>query len=91
MARAKVVEVDYPTFLDLLRGTKSAGKTVGLHEIDRWGSYLEERGINESMAMAIARQRLESVSAIIIDAGGDSDGLYLYSEPEEICLRVVSI
>ena len=91
MARAKVVENDFPAFLELLRRTTSSGTAIEKHESERWSAYIGENGINESMAMSIAGQRLESVTVVIIAEGSDADGLYLYSTPEEICLRVVSI
>lgn len=90
MARWRVVERDFPAFLELLRRAESTGTAIEKHQPDRWQSYISEHGFNEDMAASIARQRMESVTAVIIAEGNESDGLYLYSTAEEICLRVVS-
>ena len=91
MARAKVVENDFPAFLELFRRCESSGAAIAKHQTEKWSAFIAEHGINESMAVQIAREQMESITLVIITEGSESDGLYLYSIPEEFCLRVVTI
>ncbi len=50
---------------------------------------MKAHNINEVGATAIARTRFEEPTPVIIDLGGERDGLYLYSDMEEGCLRLV--
>lgn len=90
MARARVVDFDYYRFLQILRRATNTGARIEKSET-RWSDYITRHGINEVAAAAIARQKFEDATAVIIDEGGDSDGLYFYSKNEEGCLRLVSI
>jgi hypothetical protein len=42
-------------------------------------------------ATAIARQKFESATAVIIAEGGETDGLYFYSRDDEACLRLTTV
>jgi hypothetical protein len=42
-------------------------------------------------ASAIARQKFEKATPVIIDEGRDTDGLYFYSRDEESCVRLVAV
>lgn len=88
MARGRVVEFDYYQFVNLLRRATDGG-----HRIDkgdaRWAEYVKSNGINEVAATAIARQKFEGATPVIIAEGQASDGLYFYSKNEEACLRLI--
>ena len=90
MARAKVVDFDYYQFLRILQRASAAG-----HRIDkvdsRWGDYVRNNKINEVAATAIARQKFENATAVIIAEGVDTDGLYFYSKNDEACLRLTTV
>lgn len=90
MARAKVVEFDYYQFLNLLRSAADAGARIDKNDA-RWTGYVKEHGINEVAATAIARQKFETATPVIIAQGKDTDGLYFYSKNEEACLRLVPL
>ncbi|HVS76951.1 MAG TPA: hypothetical protein VHE11_08455 [Steroidobacteraceae bacterium] len=90
MARAKVIDFDYYQFIGLLRRATDAGKRLERGDAG-WGEYVKSHGINEIAASAIARQKFESPTAVIIDEGQDTDGLYFYSKNEEACLRLVPL
>lgn len=90
MARAKVIDFDYYQFIGLLRRAADAGKRLERGDAG-WGEYVKSHGINEIAASAIARQKFESPTAVIIDEGQDTDGLYFYSKNEEACLRLVPL
>ena len=88
MARGRVVELDYYQFVKLLRRATDAGQRIDKGDA-RWAEYVKSNGINEVAATAIARQKFEGATPVIIAEGQDSDGLYFYSKNEEACLRLV--
>ena len=90
MARAKVVEFDYYQFVNLLRRATDAGARVDKSDA-RWAEYVKTNSINEVAATAIAKQKFENVTPVIIAEGGASDGLYFYSKKEESCLKLVPL
>lgn len=90
MSRAKVVEFDYYEFLKVLRRATDTGARVDKADA-RWSGYIKEKAINEIAATAIAKQKFEKVTPVIIAEGKDSDGLYFYSTNEEGCLRLVPL
>ncbi len=91
MARAKVMEFDYYQFLRILQRASDAGTRIDRSDPKRWGAYVKAKSINEVAATAIARQKFENVTPVIIDEGLDTDGLYFYSKNDEGCLRLVPL
>ena len=91
MARAKVVEFDYYLFLQMLQRATDTGKRIDKADADRWNGYVKAKAINEVAATAIARQKFENVTPVIIDEGRETDGLYFYSKNNEGCLRLVAL
>ena len=90
MARAKVVEYDYYQFLRMLQRAGNAGQRIDKSD-SRWGEYVRQNKINEVAATAIARQKFESATPVIIAEGNDTDGLYFYSKDDEACLRLTAL
>jgi hypothetical protein len=90
MARAKVVDFDYYQFLRVLQRAGSSGKRIEKSD-PRWGEYVRDNKINEVAATAIARQKFENATAVIIAEGNDTDGLYFYSKNDEACLRLTTL
>lgn len=85
-----MVEVDYYNFRQLLREAADRGARIEKRDKQRWDAYIKEHKLNEVGAMAIARSRFEEPTPVIVDLGNDQDGLYLYSDLEEGCLRLVA-
>jgi hypothetical protein len=90
MARAKVVEFDYYQFLRILQRAGNAGQRIDKSD-SRWGDFVKQNNINEVAATAIARQKFENATAVIIAEGSDTDGLYFYSRDDEACLRLTAL
>jgi len=90
MARAKVVDFDYYQFLRILQRAGDAGKKLEKSD-PRWSEFVRTKGINEVAASAIARQKFETATPVIIDEGRDTDGLYFFSRDEESCVRLVAV
>jgi hypothetical protein len=90
MARAKVVDFDYYQFLRILQRAGNAGQRIDKSD-SRWGEYVRQNKINEVAATAIARQKFENATAVIIAEGNETDGLYFYSRDDEACLRLAAL
>lgn len=90
MARAKVVDFDYYQFLRMLQRAGNAGSRIEKSD-SRWADYVRENKINEVAATAIARQKFENATPVIIAEGSDTDGLYFYSKDDEACLRLMAL
>jgi hypothetical protein len=91
MARAKVVEYDYYEFLQMMQRATDSGTRIDKADGTRWAKYVQAKQINEVAATAIAKQKFETVTAVIIDEGQDTDGLYFFSKNDEGCLRLVPL
>jgi hypothetical protein len=89
MARSKVVDFDYYQFLRIMQRAGNAGQRIDKTDA-RWADYIRQHKINEVAATAIARQKFEKVTSVIIAEGSDTDGLYFYSRDDEACLRLVT-
>lgn len=89
MARARMVEVNYYNFRQLLREAADRGALIDKRAQVRWQAYIKVHNLNEVAAMVIARSRFEKPTPVIVDLGSAQDGLYLYSDLEEGCLRLV--
>ncbi len=90
MARAKVVDFDYYQFLRIMQRAGNAGQRIDSGD-SRWADYVRDNKINEVAATAIARQKFENPSAVIIAEGSDTDGLYFFSKDDEACLRLTAL
>jgi hypothetical protein len=90
MARAKVVDFDYYQFLRILQRASSGGQRIDKSD-SRWGGYVRDNNINEVAATAIARQKFENATPVIIAEGNDTDGLYFFSRDDEACLRLMAL
>lgn len=90
MARARMIEVDYYNFRQLLKEATNRGARIDKRDKRRWEAYIKEHNLNEVSATAIARSRFEEPTPVIVDLGRDQDGLYLYSDLEEGCLHLVT-
>ncbi len=85
-----MIDVDYYSFRQLLRQATDRGGRVEKRDAERWQGYIKNHNINEVGARAIAASRFDSVTPVIIDLGGETDGLYFYSDMEEGCLRLIA-
>jgi hypothetical protein len=91
MPRAKVVEFDYYQFIGLMRRATDTGARIDKSDSARWADYVKKNNVNEIAATAIAKQKFEGATPVIIDEGLDTDGLYFYSKNEETCLKLITI
>lgn len=85
-----MIDVDYYDFRQLLKQATDRGGRIEKRDKERWNAYVKEHKINEVAAHAIAATRFDSPTSVIIELGGEGDGLYVYSDLEEGCLRLVA-
>lgn len=84
-----MVDVDFYSFRRLLKEATQRGGRIDKRDTQRWNAYVKEHKVNEVAARAIAATRFDSPTPVIIELGGEGDGLYVYSDIEEGCLRLV--
>lgn len=83
-----MIDVDYYSFRQLLKKASDLGQRIEKRERVRWDAYVKAHQINEVGAVAIASKRFDDPQSVIIDMGGEHDGLYVFSDLEEGCLRL---
>jgi hypothetical protein len=83
-----MIDVDYYSFRQLLKKASDLGHRIEKRERARWDAYVKAHHINEVGAIAIASKRFDNPQSIIIDMGGEQDGLYVFSDLEEGCLHL---
>jgi hypothetical protein len=89
MAQPRIVEVDYYTFRAELKAAAAAGARIEKTDGDRWQEYVRTRQVNLYTIQAWAKVRFtgDDLKLAIIDAGGDWDGVYVWSEEDERAAR----
>lgn len=84
-----MIQTDYYGFRQLYREALGRGAAISQTDDSRWRDYIAAHSINEFGALAIARGRMSGPVPVIVALGEDRDGFYVYSEDDEICLRLV--
>lgn len=84
-----MIDVDYYSFRQLFKRATDLGCRIEKRDRERWDAYVKAHNINEIGATAIASSRFDSPESVIIDLGGEHDGLYVFSDMEEGCLHLV--
>ena len=89
MAQPRIVEVDYYTFQAKLRAAAASGARIEKGDGSRWQEYVKARNVNLFTIQAWAKVRFtgDVIKLAIIDAGGDWDGVYAWSEEDERVAR----
>ncbi|HYC56975.1 MAG TPA: hypothetical protein VEL28_18725 [Candidatus Binatia bacterium] len=81
--------MDYFEFLQALREAERANAVIQPTDQERWEAYVAAHTINQVAALAIGRGRMTDPAALILEVPADRQGLYIYSENDEVCLRLV--
>jgi len=89
MAQPRIVEVDYYTFQAKLKAAADSGARIEKTDGERWREYLKARNVSIYAIQAWAKVRFTGgdIRLAIIDAGGDWDGVYAWSEEDERVAR----
>jgi len=84
-----MIDVDYYSFRQLFKKATDLGGRIEKRDRTRWDAYIKAHNINEVGAIAIASNRFDAPQTVIIDLGGEDDGLYVFSDIEEGCLHLI--
>lgn len=89
MGQPSIVEVDYHTFLALLRRATDSNKKIEPSDKERWAAFVRQHDVPEAgMAVKAAAGTMSGkTKAVIIDGAGKSDGYYIYSRDDLFCLK----
>jgi hypothetical protein len=83
-----MIDVDYYSFRQLLKKAADLGRRIEKRDRARWDAYVKAHNVNEVGALAIASKRFDDPQSVILDLGGEHDGLYVFSDLEEGCLHL---
>ncbi|MFK8017740.1 MAG: hypothetical protein AB8G17_20105 [Gammaproteobacteria bacterium] len=89
MPRARIIAVDYYEFTKSLRKAADKGNRIEKSQADKWKAYVDEHKINEIAMHSWGRSKFGGSTPVIINAGSDADGYYVYSKDEEAALKWV--
>ncbi len=89
MKRAKLVEVHYYDFVNKLQRATDVGGKIEPKDKTTWANYINEYDIKEAAFLRAGAAKFSNVTPVIINHGGDWDGIYIYSKDEEACLKWV--
>lgn len=89
MGQPSIVEVDYQTFLVLLRRATDSNKKIEPSEKERWAQFVREHNVPEAgMGVKAAAGAMSGkTKAVIITGSGKADGYYIYSRDDLFCLK----
>ena len=89
MGQPSIIEIDYQTFLVILRKATDAKKKIDITEKEPWEKFVRKHGIPEAGMAVKARAGAMSgkTKVVIIDGAGKDDGYYIYSAADLFCLK----
>jgi hypothetical protein len=89
MGQPSIIEIDYQTFLVILRKATDAKKKIDITEKEPWEKFVRKHGIPEAGMAVKARAGAMSgkTKVVIIDGAGKDDGYYIYSPADLFCLK----
>lgn len=89
MGQPSIFEVDYHTFLGLLRRATDTDRKIEPSEKERWAAFVRQHNVPEAgMAVKAAAGAMSGkTKAVIITGAGKADGYYIYSKDDLFCLK----
>jgi len=87
MSPPRIVEVDYHQFMSALQRAADTGGRIEKTDKARWKAYTREHKILEASFLSIAASYGDGGKPVIIDAGGEWDGYFVYSDSDLFCLK----
>lgn len=89
MGQPRIIEINYPEFMAILRRATISKAKIDISEKDRWEKFVREHKIPEAgMAVKASSGAMSGkTKAVIIDGLGKADGYYIYSSEDVYCLK----
>lgn len=89
MAKSPFQTVLFHPFMAMLKRAAASGHRIEPAEKQAWSKYIREHRIPIAGLMVYGDALSESIRAVAIAGEGPDDGLYLYSEDDEVSVKFV--
>jgi len=90
MAKSPFQTVLFHPFAAMLKRAAASGHRIEPVDKQAWAKHIREKKIPIAGLMVYGQSMSETIRAVVIDGEGAEDGLYLYSEDDEVSVRFVA-
>lgn len=90
MAKSPFQTVLFHPFAAMLKRAAANGHRIEPVDKQAWARYIREKKIPIAGLMVYGQSMSETIRAVVIQGAGADDGLYLYSEDDEVSVRFVA-
>lgn len=90
MAKSPFQTVLFHPFAAMLKRAAANGHRIEPVDKQAWAKYIREKKIPVAGLMVYGQSMSETIRAVVIQGEGADDGLYLYSEDDEVSARFVA-
>jgi len=89
MSQRRIIEFNYSDFSSLLRRAAKSNHKVEKNDKEAWTDYVRKYNVPEAAVLSRGKTGTMSgnVESVIISGAGSSDGYYVFSRDEQICLK----
>ncbi len=89
MSQRRIYEFNYGDFSMILRKATFAKQKIEKTNKDAWTNYVRKHNVPEAAILSRGKTATMTgeVDGVIIEGAGSSDGYYVYSQDEQICLK----
>lgn len=90
MAKSPFQTVLFHPFMAMLKRSAANGHRIEPADKQPWAQYIRDHKIPIAGLMVYGQSMSESIRAVVVSGEGADDGLYLYSEDDEVSVRFVA-
>lgn len=90
MAKSPFQTVLFHPFVAMLKRAAANGHRIEPPEKQAWNKYIRDHKIPIAGLMVYGQAMSETIRPVIVSGEGADDGLYLYSDDDEVSVRFVS-
>lgn len=92
MGERRICEVQYSDLSSILRKLTNSSKRIDKSDKEAWMAYVKKHNVPEAAVLSRGKTgtMFGKVDVVIIDGLGTSDGYYVYSADESVCLKFES-
>jgi hypothetical protein len=89
MSQRRIYEFNYTEFSMILRNATRANQKIDKTNKEAWLSYIKRHNVPEAAVFSRGKSAsmAGNVEGVIIEGAGSSDGMYVFSRDEQICLK----
>jgi len=89
MAKSPFQTVLFHPFMAMLKRAAANGHRIEPVEKQAWAKYIREQRIPIAGLLVYGQAMSETIRPVVVSGEGVDDGLYLYSEDDEVSVRFV--